>query len=98
MAEPISDTIFNTSHSPEQQPSANATTRRNFLLLAGMTTAGASLIRPAALFAAADAAAPKSILVPANAHPAIQSAAKILAKKLALEESAIATYDGRSEE
>jgi hypothetical protein len=100
MAEPISDAISDTrGHSPEQQPSANATsanatTRRDFLLLAGAATAGASLIRPAALFAAADAAKPKSILIPANAHPAIQSAAKILAKKLALEESAIATYDG----
>ena len=94
MADSISDTISDTRHSPEQQHSANATTRRDFLLLAGAATAGASLIRPAALFAAADAAAPKSILVPANAHPAIQSAAKILAKKLGLEERAIATYDG----
>ena len=50
-------------------------TRRDFLLLAGAATAGASLIRPATLFAAADAAGrtrPKSILIPANAHPAIQ--------------------------
>ena len=62
MAEPISDTM----HSPEQKLSANATssnatTRRDFLLLAGIATAGASLIRPAALFAAPGAAAPKSI-------------------------------------
>src|ERR1035437_7666605 len=91
MTDPVSDTL----RSPDTQPStANATTTRDFLLLAGAATAGASLIRPAALFAAADAAAPKSILIPANAHPAIQSAAKILAKKLSLDESAIATYEG----
>ncbi len=91
MADQGSDTFRS---SGAQLSPANATTRRDFLLLAGMTTAGASLIRPAALFAATDAAAPMKILVPANAHPAIQSAAKILAKKLSLDESAIATYAG----
>jgi len=75
-----------------------ATTRRDFLMMAGMTTAGASLIEPMAMFAAqtktGGAAKPASILVAADAHPAIQSAAKILAKKLGLQESAIATYAG----
>jgi len=69
-------------------------TRRDFLLLAGMTTAGASLIKPSALFAAPGTVKPTAILVPANGHPAFQSAAKILAKKLKLDEGAIATYDG----
>lgn len=71
-------------------------TRRDFLRLAGMAGAGASLIRPAELFAAPEAAAakPQRILIPADAHPAIRSAAEILAKKLSLDASAIATYDG----
>ena len=80
----------------EQQNSSP--TRRDFLLLAGMTTAGASLIKPSTLFAAqmkaGGAVKPTQILVPANGHPAFQSAAKILAKKLKLDEGAIATYDG----
>ena len=74
-------------------PTDSSTTRRDFLLLAGITTAGASLIKPSALFAAVGAAKPTSILVPTAGHAAMQSAAKILAKKLKLEESAIATYD-----
>ena len=69
------------------------TTRRDFLLLAGMTGVGASLIRPLNLFADAPASSPKSILVPANGHAAIQSAA-ILAVRLKLAESAISTYEG----
>ena len=80
-----------------EQPTSSPT-RRDFLLLAGMTTAGASLIKPSALFAAqmkaGGAVKPTQILVPANGHPAFQSAAKILAKKLKLDEGAIATYDG----
>jgi hypothetical protein len=81
-------------------PAANetATTRRDFLRMAGMGAAGASLIQPSTLFAelAASGAAvkPEKILVAANAHPAAMSAAKILAKKLKLEETAISTYDG----
>jgi hypothetical protein len=70
------------------------TTRRDFLMLAGMGAAAASLVTPSKLFAAADAVKPGKILVPANAHPAMMSAAKILAKKLDLDESVIATYDG----
>ena len=76
------------------QATDSPTSRRDFLLLAGMTTATASLIKPSTLFAAPGAAAPKWILVPAGAHPAMQSAARILAKKLKLDEAAIQTYDG----
>jgi hypothetical protein len=74
----------------------SASTRRDFLLLAGMTTAGASLIRPSALFGAQGAGSlpPSSILVPAGGHAAFQSAAKILAEKLKLDDGAIQTYDG----
>ncbi len=75
-------------------PFDSSTTRRDFLLLAGMTTASASLIKPSALFAAVGATKPTSILVPETGHAAIQSAAKILAKKLKLDESAITTYSG----
>jgi hypothetical protein len=75
-----------------------ATTRRDFLVMAGMGAAGATLVRPSKLFAAqgkaGGGAKPEKILVAADAHPAIQSAAKILAKKLGLDEGAIATYDG----
>src|SRR5580704_10473316 len=71
------------------QATDSPTSRRDFLLLAGMTTATASLIKPSTLFAVPGAAAPKSILIPAGAHPAMQSAARILAKKLKLDESAI---------
>ena len=69
-------------------------TRRDFLMMAGMGAAGATLVRPSKLFAQMGAAKPEKILVAADAHPAIQSAAKILAKKLGMDESAIATYDG----
>ncbi len=69
-------------------------TRRDFLLLAGMGTAGATLIRPAKLFAAVGAAKPEKILIPAAGHAAFASAAKILAKKMKLDESAIVTYNG----
>ena len=51
-------------------------------------------MRPITLFAAAGAAKPDKILVSATGHAAAQSAAKILAKKLELEESAIQTYEG----
>jgi hypothetical protein len=75
-----------------------STSRRGFLRLAGMGAAGASLVKPSALFAAAvkagGAVKPEKILVPEAGHAAMQSAAKILAKKLKLDESAIATYDG----
>jgi hypothetical protein len=75
-----------------------APTRRDFLVMAGMGAAGATLVRPSELFAAqvkaVGAAKPEKILVAADAHPAIQSAAKILAKKLQLDESAVGTYDG----
>ncbi len=70
------------------------TTRRDFLRMAGMGVAGASLVTPSKLLAAVGAVKPEKILVAADAHPAIQAAAKILAKKLALDESAIATYEG----
>ena len=70
------------------------TTRRDFLLMATMGAAGATLVKPSKLLAAAGAAKPQKILVPSAGHPAFASAAKILAKKLKLEESAIATYDG----
>jgi hypothetical protein len=69
-------------------------TRREFLVLAGLTTAGATLAQPGALFAAAMAEGPASIWIPADAHPAIHSAARILAKKLKLADSSIQTYDG----
>ena len=81
-------------NSSSRNPADSSTTRRDFLLLAGMTGVGASLIRPLNLFADAPASGPKSILVPANGHAAIHSAAKILAKKLKLDESTIQTYDG----
>ena len=73
--------------------SDTSTSRREFLALAG-TAAGASLLQPGALFALPVKAQVKSIAVPAGAHSAMMSAAKILAKKLGLEESAITTYDG----
>ena len=82
-----------TDSSPKQTVDSS-TTRRDFLLLAGMTGVGASLIRPLNLFADAPASSPKSILVPANGHEAIQSAARILAVRLKLAESAISTYEG----
>ena len=81
-------------NSSSKNPADLSTTRRDFLLLAGMTGVGASLIRPLNLFADAPASSPKSILVPANGHAAMQSTAKILAKKLKLDESAIQTYEG----
>ena len=73
-------------------PYAPSTTRREFLALAGV--AGVSLIKPSALFAAPGAVKPQTILVPSSAHPAFASAAKILAKKLKLDEAAVRTYDG----
>ena len=76
-------------NSSSRNPADLYPTRRDFLLLAGMTGVGASLIRPLNLFADAPASSPKSVLVPANGHAAMQSAAKILAKKLKLDESAI---------
>jgi hypothetical protein len=75
-------------------PADLSTTRRDFLMLAGMTTAGASFARPGSLFADTGHAAPQSIRVPADAHPAIRSAANILAVRLNLPESAIQSYDG----
>ena len=84
--------------SPSDIRTESFTTRRDFLLLAGMTTVGATLIRPSALFAELSEASGQGrmqkILVPANAHAAIRSAASILAKKLKLDESAISTYEG----
>jgi hypothetical protein len=76
----------------ESQVDEMGTTRRDFLL-AGMGAAAASLVTPSSLFALPGAGKPEKIMVAAGAHPAIQSAAKILAKRLGLEESAIATYD-----
>jgi hypothetical protein len=70
------------------------TTRRDFLLMAGMGAAVATLVTPSKLFAAAGAVKPEKILVPADGHPAMGSAGKILAKRLGLDESAIATYQG----
>jgi hypothetical protein len=70
-----------------------ATTRRDFLMMAGMGAAGATLVRPSELFAAqvktGGVVKPTQILVAADAHPAIHSAAKILAKKLGMERAAI---------
>ncbi len=83
---------YSSSASIESSP-----TRRDFLLLAGMATAASSLIHPSALFAEMAAAGQKSqrrILIPANGHAAIRSAASILAKKLNLDDSAISTYAG----
>ncbi len=71
-----------------------ATTRREFLLMAGAAGAAASLVTPSKMFAAVGVVKPEKILIPAGAHPAVASAARILAKKLTLDESAIATYDG----
>lgn len=71
-----------------------STTRREFLRLAGVGAAGASLIQPSALFAEAGAARPEKILVAAGAHPAAMTAAKILAQRMKLDEGAIGTYDG----
>jgi hypothetical protein len=76
------------------QPADLSPTRRDFLLLAGMTTAGASLARPGSLFADTGHTAPQSIRVPIDAHPAVHSAARILAVRLNLPESSIQTYDG----
>ena len=74
--------------------SSASTSRREFLALAGMTTAGASLLHPGAMFAIpVGKAGVKTILTP-NDSRAMMSAAKILAKKLGLDESAVATYDG----
>lgn len=58
------------------------TTRRDFLWMAGMGAAGASLVTPSKLFSEVGGVKPEKILVAADAHPAIQAAAKILAKKL----------------
>ena len=73
-----------------------STSRRDFLALAGMAGASASLIQPSTLPAQIAGAVPKSIRIPANAHPAIQSAAKILVTKLKLkpDEYVIQTYQG----
>src|ERR1035437_1688098 len=62
----------------------SSTTRRDFILMAGMTTAGAKR----------GAASAKAIALPEGSHPAMMSAARILAKKLKLDESAIQTFDG----
>ena len=72
------------------------TTRREFLRMAGMGAAGASLVTPSKLLAEVGhlELMPKKILVAADAHPAIQSAAKVLAKKWGQDESAIGTYEG----
>jgi hypothetical protein len=84
----------NRTRSGESVADVASTTRRDFLIMAGMGAAGATLVRPSALFAAVGAVKPDKILVPAAGHAAMQSAAKILAKKLQLGESAIQTYDG----
>jgi hypothetical protein len=54
------------------------------------------LIQPSALLGQMADAAPRAIRIPANAHPAIQSAAKILVTKLRLkpDENVIQTYEG----
>jgi len=88
------ETGWNIVAEPEAVADGAAPTRREFLLMAGMGAAAATLIQPGKLFAAAGAAKPEKILVAADALPAIQSAAKILAKKLKLDELAIATYVG----
>src|SRR5437868_3006168 len=90
----------------------HASSRRDFLRLAGTAaataaTVGSSLTSPTSLLASATrlalsahpamqaaAATTRQILVPAGAHPALNSAAKILARKLKLDDSAIQTYDG----
>jgi hypothetical protein len=77
-----------------KQPTESSPTRRDFLVLAGLTGAAASLVQPSALFAQSGAAKPGSIRIPAGAHPAIQSAARILAVRLKLPESSIETYTG----
>jgi len=59
-----------------------------------MGAAAATLVTPSVLFAQTGAVRPEKILVAADAHPAIQSAAKILATRLMLDEAAIVTYDG----
>ena len=63
-----------------------SSTRRDFLALAGMAGATASLVRPSALIAQGAAPQPTAIHIAADAHPAIRSAASILAKKLNLDE------------
>jgi hypothetical protein len=82
----------NMTRSGESVADGEGTTRRDFLMMAGM--GAATLVTPSSLFAVSGAAKPEKILVPAAGHPAMQSAAKILAKRLDLDESAIATYDG----
>jgi hypothetical protein len=77
----------------EQITDPTSTTRREFIALAGIAGAAVSLIKPAALFAAPGAVKPQTILIPNGAHPAFASAAKILAKKLKLDDTAIQTYD-----
>ena len=71
-----------------------STSRRDFLALAGMAGASASLIQPSTLLAQIAGQVPKSIRIPAEAHPAVKSAAEILAKKLKLDPSVVETYEG----
>ena len=78
-----------------QGPTHNTSSfdRRDFLKVAGMTTAAG------ALGGSLDAVAqPQTrytrIHIPAGAHPALRSAAEILVRKLGLKENAIGTYKG----
>ena len=87
----------NDSPTQASLPNEMSTTRRDFLLLAGMGAAAATLVRPSELFAAqvkaGSAVKPQKILVP-NDSVAMQSAGKILAKKLGLDEAVVQQYDG----
>jgi hypothetical protein len=67
--------------------------RRTFLKAASMATAAGAL-GPGLEALAQPVAHYKQIHIPAGAHPAVRSAAGILARKLSLKEDAIVTYRG----
>ena len=71
----------------------SALSRRNFLKAASSVAAAGALGEGIDLFAQG-AAKYTSILIPADAHPAVHSAAEILSAKLGFKASAIRTYTG----
>jgi len=72
----------NINRSRQLVADAAETTRRDFLMIAGIGTAAATLIRPGKLFAAGGTAKPQKILVPAAWHAAMQSAARRAARRM----------------
>ena len=67
--------------------------RRTFLKAASMTAAAGALPSPIQALAPS-AARYTRILIPAGAHPAVRTAAGILAGKLGLKDNAVTTYKG----